>query len=778
MAFDAVPGDRFRYDGYEIDRTAGQVTCRYSLGGRRFFEQLNFGPGGDWDVAGGRRRRPPGVPAGRGRYYKTAAPPVIDLGDLATTGRGAAVPPRPSTFEGLGEFAYRNGLDLTDLSGRPRPADPAHRSSTRPPGGRPLVPFGGGIDSIVTDRDGPPALPRRRPVHLSRAGDRFEAIDRPAAVTGLPVVRAEREIDPQRRSARPSSASSTATSRSPGSSRPSRCWPPCCTGRDAVVMSNEWSASVGNLIIDGRSVNHQWSKSLAFEPAFRPVLAATFGPGFRVLLPAAGPTPSCGWPSSSPPCPGTTGSFRSCNRAFHIDRAKRLDHWCGHVRQVLLHRPDPGAVPQPGRARRHLRRPRAAGRTPPSRAGSGPCSATGPRPSPSSASATSTSAGRPSAWPPSGRAGPAQPPSRRLAEASWARAGRASTALLRPMGEHCIPDAYAPQNSAGLTSPGAPVGLWGLGVEGRASLRRLQSMGVTPVLVDDRPARPTVDGLAVLATAAGGLAALEHCDVVVKTPGISRYRPEVARLEAAGVAVVGGLGLWMEEADRARVSCVTGTKGKSTTAAIAGHLHRRPRTALPGRRATSGALPYDPEVPGDVDYWVIEVSSFQATDLASSPPVVAVTSLHPDHLDWHGDAEPYYRRQAVGVHPARGPPHGGRRRQRAAAPAPRAARPRGALGRPTPTTRHGRGPAPLGLPGRHNRAQRPDRPGGAGRPGRAGRRRRPRQWPGRGRVRRPGQPAPDRSGRSTASPSSTTACPPTCCRPWPPSTPSPAAGWP
>ncbi|HEX3946215.1 MAG TPA: cyanophycin synthetase, partial [Acidimicrobiales bacterium] len=43
------------------------------------------------------------------------------------------------------------------------------------------------------------------------------------------------------------------------------------------------------------------------------------------------------------------------------------------------------------------------------------------------------------------------------------------------------------------------------------------------------------------------------------------------------------------------------------------------------------------------DLWVVETSSFQAADLASSPPVVAVTSLSPDHLDWHGDTETYYR---------------------------------------------------------------------------------------------------------------------------------------
>jgi len=40
---------------------------------------------------------------------------------------------------------------------------------------------------------------------------------------------------------------------------------------------------------------------------------------------------------------------------------------------------------------------------------------------------------------------------------------------------------------------------------------------------------------------------------------------------------------------------------------------------------------------------VIEVSSYTATDLAVTPPVTAVTSLHPDHLPWHGGTERYYR---------------------------------------------------------------------------------------------------------------------------------------
>jgi len=186
---------------------------------------------------------------------------------------------------------------------------------------------------------------------------------------------------------------------------------------------------------------------------------------------------------------------------------------------------------------------------------------------------------------------------------------------------------------------GARVGIWGFGREGQASLRKLRSLGVEPVLVDDNPAAGTET---VLATAAGGIDALGRCEVVVKTPGISRYRPEAERLRAAGVVLAGGLGLWLQEADRERVVCVTGTKGKSTTSSVLGHLLTElGRPAMIG--GNIGSVPYDPDSAGKYDYWVIEVSSYQATDLASSPPVTAVTSLHPDHLPWHGGVERYYR---------------------------------------------------------------------------------------------------------------------------------------
>jgi hypothetical protein len=94
------------------------------------------------------------------------------------------------------------------------------------------------------------------------------------------------------------------------------------TGRDAVVMSNEWSASIPTLEFDGRPVNHQFSKSEEFEAAFRGVLADQgsapeyfswlrdrtelwVGREFAALT-------------------RYHDSFRSCNKAFYTERSRRF----------------------------------------------------------------------------------------------------------------------------------------------------------------------------------------------------------------------------------------------------------------------------------------------------------------------------------------------------------------------------------------------------------------------------------------------------------------------
>src|SRR5258708_6072483 len=83
-------------------------------------------------------------------YYKTAAPPVIDLGGTAVTDTERAFL-RSFYLDGLAEFGYRNALDLSGLriEGPSRPGGaPAPVPPPRPR--RPLVPFGGGLDPVPT----------------------------------------------------------------------------------------------------------------------------------------------------------------------------------------------------------------------------------------------------------------------------------------------------------------------------------------------------------------------------------------------------------------------------------------------------------------------------------------------------------------------------------------------------------------------------------------------------------------------------------------------------
>ena len=322
------PGDPFCYEGFDLDPGQGLLTCRYSLGEREFAEKITFDRAGDWDAPGvAQAARLICLLAGVS-YYKTAAPSVVDLGQFPVT---AAELEFLRTFylDGLGEFAYRNELDLSALQFTGGViGGPADRGPRRGPDGphAMLSPFGGGIDSIVTVElvrgRGDAAL-----FVMSRPGDRFAAIERPAAVTGLPVVRAGREIDPQLLR---SAELGFLTGHVPvtGILSAIAVMAALLDGRDAVVMSNEWSASAPTLKVGGRVINHQYSKSMEFEEGFRGVLAGALGGGLTYFS-ALRPFTEL-WVARK--FAGLTryhATFRSCNRAFQIDPALRLDHWCG-----------------------------------------------------------------------------------------------------------------------------------------------------------------------------------------------------------------------------------------------------------------------------------------------------------------------------------------------------------------------------------------------------------------------------------------------------------------
>lgn len=135
-------------------------------------------------------------------------------------------------------------------------------------------------------------------------------------------------------------------------------------------------------------------------------------------------------------------------------------------------------------------------------------------------------------------------------------------------------------------------------------------------------------------------AALSAFDVVIKSPGISAYKPEILEAQHNGTRFTTGTALWFAENPQARVIAVTGTKGKSTVTASIAHLLRAlgRRVALAGNIGLPLLELLDPPQPPD--WWVVELSSFQ-TRAATRVDIAVVNNLYEEHLDWHGTRERY-----------------------------------------------------------------------------------------------------------------------------------------
>lgn len=187
----------------------------------------------------------------------------------------------------------------------------------------------------------------------------------------------------------------------------------------------------------------------------------------------------------------------------------------------------------------------------------------------------------------------------------------------------------------------------GLGRSGLACVEVLREHGVTLYATDDHPDKIGPAIAAAEALGARFVAPPEIGDVLgsltcaVLSPGVPPTSPVVRRVHAADVAVIGEIELAYRLC-KAPIVAVTGTKGKSTTTALIGHLLRGC-----GREVRVGGNIGNPlikEVRGlDASGWVVaEVSSFQLETIRAFKPRVAVLlNIVPDHLDRYHSMEEY-----------------------------------------------------------------------------------------------------------------------------------------
>jgi hypothetical protein len=255
-------------------------------------------------------------------YYKAAVPKTIVL-DAYAIDAGTAAFLTEIYENGLGEFAYRNGLNLRGKIVFPADASTPARAPAAGLATHALVAIGGGKDSLVSIE----ALRRAGIAQTVTWIGSAPLIRSCAERTGLPLLNISRQLPPElfamnKQGALNGHIPVTAVNSAILSLAA------LLHGADQVVFSNERSASYGSLIEGTGEVNHQWSKGWDFERTFaahvRSHIAADLN-YYSLLRPFSELAVARQFAKTD----FYDAHFSSCNRNFHILGERPAQRWCG-----------------------------------------------------------------------------------------------------------------------------------------------------------------------------------------------------------------------------------------------------------------------------------------------------------------------------------------------------------------------------------------------------------------------------------------------------------------
>lgn len=190
--------------------------------------------------------------------------------------------------------------------------------------------------------------------------------------------------------------------------------------------------------------------------------------------------------------------------------------------------------------------------------------------------------------------------------------------------------------------------LWGFGAEGQGVLRFLKKRGLDKKvciyndketsIADEFKAYPSYHGDVLEKL-------LAKTDVIIKSPGVSKYKEEIIKAQRNGVKVTSSTDLVLSEIrsqyPERKIIAVSGSKGKSTSVSALYHIMSKQgyKVALGGNIGR----PLIELLDEDFDYLVAEISSYQAADLSVSPHIAMFTNLYYVHSAWHLSHENYCR---------------------------------------------------------------------------------------------------------------------------------------
>ena len=194
----------------------------------------------------------------------------------------------------------------------------------------------------------------------------------------------------------------------------------------------------------------------------------------------------------------------------------------------------------------------------------------------------------------------------------------------------------------------------GLARSGMAAIKVLHKLGADIILSERKPAEElkelaTLKELGVTLVDQSMEVFDQHYDLCVKNPGVPYRSPFMEALAQHGVPVITEIELAFQVAKPQHYIAITGTNGKTTTTTL---VYEILNAAFPGKAHLCGnigiplcEIVMEEGLMEESDHYIaLEISNYQLVNIDRfRPDVATIINLTPDHVDFMGSLEAYYK---------------------------------------------------------------------------------------------------------------------------------------
>lgn len=134
---------------------------------------------------------------------------------------------------------------------------------------------------------------------------------------------------------------------------------------------------------------------------------------------------------------------------------------------------------------------------------------------------------------------------------------------------------------------------------------------------------------------------IKNADIILTSPGIPPYSEVIILAKKYNKEIISELDAAYLSTEKPFIA-ITGTNGKTTVTKLVSEIFENAGYKAPA--CGNIGIPVISQLQNNPDYFIVEISSYQIdTSKYFKPKLAAYLNYTPDHIDWHGSEEEYFK---------------------------------------------------------------------------------------------------------------------------------------